>query len=189
MEFNLIKDSLSSEELTVEYLVRGLSASQVGIEKSFLEALQKEAENASLKPKLSHITENPNDELNAINEKSVEIDEMVDRAEGSCLLIEQKKLMIKVTHWRDRAQRLGNSYRNLTGLNILIRSFERLIRLIKRDIKRIEDAADTARKLVNKPSTSKAEYHKSNLAQESKHELEKTQSTDTDLETNVGQAF
>lgn len=45
MDFSIVYESLSPEELDIEYKVRGLVATQAEIEKMFLELLQKEYQN------------------------------------------------------------------------------------------------------------------------------------------------
>ena len=155
MESKTLWDSLSPEELEVEYTVRGMSSTQVGVEKKLLESIQKECQNSSLKPKISHITANPEVELDNISQQSIELDKALDLAENSPHS-EKRKLLVRILHWRDRAQRLINSFPNLQGTSIIINSLERLSRYINRDLKKVESVSETQKKgAVPKPSTSK----------------------------------
>lgn len=143
MDFKLIYESLSAEEVFVEYRVRGIDHDQVGAEKKFHETLKGEFHNPNLKPTKSHITQNPETELHEINQKIIEIDEILEKLDDYSIR-DKRKILIRIAHWRDRAERLIQSFEILPAMSLtLVNALKRVARNLNRDIKRSEAEAAT----------------------------------------------
>lgn len=139
MESRTFLDGLNASEIEVEYSVRGLTSTDPTSAIQLNNELIKEQSNKDIRPKIPHITNLPEIEIETCREKATELNLLSDRLGLHPSIDNSWKLFTRAKHWRDRAERILLTFGNILDINSVVSSLRRLINW---HIKCINDARE-----------------------------------------------
>lgn len=125
-QWKLMQTHLTIEELEIECRVRNIPLSQFGSDIAIQDILEKESKKIIEPPKASHVTDNPDSEINLFSYTIDELNMSVKKISENTRPEEILPLLVRTCHYVDRAERLKNSFRTDKNFNTLITSLRRL---------------------------------------------------------------
>lgn len=136
MDSRTFLDGLNASEIQVECLVRGLSPTDSNSQIELNNLLVTEQTNKEIRPKSSHVISLPEIEIETCKGKSLELNNLSDRLGQNPTIDESWVLFTRSKHWRDRAERISNTFGNIMDINSIASSIRRVMNW---QIKRIND--------------------------------------------------
>lgn len=140
------KTYLTSNELEIEFKVRGLDPKAIGTDKALSVRLTNEQSDKKLLPLHSHISEAVSEDLNFLQQEEIKL--CVDHARFisdqylSCTVESElyhiKTLFFRSQHWLERAKRFHNSFGDLYSISKPITTLRRSYNSLKNLINSIE---------------------------------------------------